>query len=142
VQIDKAAQEGALERLDAFVGEWAMEPSGSVRTKFEWVLERRFLSQRFDVPNPEAPDMFALIGLDAHGSAYLQHYFDSRGVVRLYEMSFTDGVWKLFRESPGFSQRFNGTFSGDGKLIEGSWERSKDGSTWEHDFDLTYTKVE
>jgi hypothetical protein len=21
------------------------------------------------------------------------------------------------------------------------WETSKDGSTWEHDFDLTYTKV-
>jgi len=38
-------------------------------------------------------------------------------------------------------QRFTGTFSADGKIIEGRWETSRDGSSWEHDFDLTYTKV-
>ena len=61
-------------------------------------------------------------------------------------MSFSDGVWELRRESPDFSpldfrQRFRGTFSGDGKTIAGRWEISHDGSTWEHDFDLTYEKV-
>ena len=41
-----------------------------------------------------------------------------------------------------FSQRFTGTFSEDGKTIEGRWEISHDGETWETDFDMTYTKIE
>jgi hypothetical protein len=45
----------------------------------------------------------------------LQHYFDSRGVARLYEMTFSGGVWNLLRNSSDFtplefSQRFSGTF--------------------------------
>jgi hypothetical protein len=66
---------------------------------------------------------------------------DSRQISRIYQMSLSDGVWKLWREAPGFSQRFTGTFSGDGRTISGRWEKSTDGSQWEHDFDLTYTKI-
>ena len=62
-------------------------------------------------------------------------------VARVYEMSFSDGLWRLWRDSPGFSQRFTGTFSDDAITIAGRWERSSDGSMWEHDFDLTYTRV-
>jgi hypothetical protein len=76
----------------------------------------------------------------------VQHYFNSRGVARVYEMSFTDSVWKLWRNSADFSpldfwQRFTGTFGKDGKSIEGRWEISYEGSSWERDFELTYTKV-
>jgi hypothetical protein len=61
-------------------------------------------------------------------------------------MRFSDGVWTLLRDSPdfsplSFSQRFTGTFGDDGDTIRGPWETSNDGSTWEHDFDLTYTRV-
>jgi hypothetical protein len=56
-------------------------------------------------------------------------------------MSLSDGVWKLWRDAAGFSQRFEGMFSDDGKTISGRWEKSADGMQWEHDFDLTYTKV-
>jgi hypothetical protein len=106
----------------------------------------QFLVQRWEVPIPEAPDGIAIIGFDAGRDTYLQHYFDSRGVARVYEMSFSDGVWKLWRESPDFSpldfrQRFEGTFSDDGRTIAGRWEISGDGSSWEHDFDLTYTRA-
>jgi hypothetical protein len=31
-------------------------------------------------------------------------------------------------------------FSPDRQTLIGNWEKSSDGSTWEHDFDLTYTK--
>ena len=41
-----------------------------------------------------------------------------------------------------FSQRFTGTLSEDGNTIAGAWEICHDGKTWEHDFDLTYTKVQ
>lgn len=138
------------ERLDALVGEWSMEvsfPSGPPiemrgRVVFEWLAGGVFLVQRWDVELAEAPDGIAIIGAEDPDGAYRQHYFDSRGVSRVYEMSLRDGVWKLWRESPGFSQRFTGTFGEDGNTITGFWEKSSDGSNWEHDFDMTYTKVE
>jgi hypothetical protein len=35
----------------------------------------------------------------------VQHYFDSRGVARVYDMAFDDGVWMLERYAayPDFS---------------------------------------
>jgi hypothetical protein len=55
-------------------------------------------------------------------------------------------IWELSRTSPDFSpldfsQRFTGRVGDDGNTIQGRWETSDDGSRWEHDFDLTYTKV-
>jgi len=142
------------ESLGAFLGEWSMEVAlpGAEPTDmrawcvFEWMAGERFLVQRWEVPHPEAPDGIAIIGFDEGRETYLQHYFDSRGVARVYEMRLDEGVWKLWRSSPdfsplNFSQRFTGTFGEDGKTIAGRWEICKDGSTWEHDFDLTYTKV-
>jgi hypothetical protein len=61
-------------------------------------------------------------------------------------MTLEDGLWKLERNkedfSPlDFSQRFTGTFSEDGKTIEGTWEIAHDHATYEKDFDITYRKV-
>jgi hypothetical protein len=98
--------------------------------------------------NREAQSLIAIIGADPESEGtYLQDYFDLRGVVRLYKMSFEDGVWKLRRDEPDFSpldfsQRFTGIFSDDGKSIAGRWEISHGGKSWEHDFDLTYIKAE
>jgi hypothetical protein len=39
-----------------------------------------------------------------------------------------------------FAQRFTGAFDADGTTITGRWEISRDGSHWEHDFDLVYTR--
>jgi hypothetical protein len=70
-------------------------------------------------------------------------YADARGVCRVYQMSLGDGVWKIWGQSgPEFFQRFTGNFSGDGSIITAYWEKSRDGSTWEYDFDVEYTKVE
>jgi Protein of unknown function (DUF1579) len=139
------ARRPELERLDVFVGEWTMESSLGTSLQatclFEWLQGKQFLIQRWEVEHPDTPDGIAIIGFDAEKDAYVQHYFDSRGVARLYEMSLADGVWKLWRESPGFSQRFAGTFSDDGNAIHGRWEISTDGSNWEPDFDLNYLRV-
>jgi hypothetical protein len=139
--------------LEPFVGKWSMRadfpgaPPSDLRglTVFEWAAGERFLLQRWEVTHPDAPDGVAIIGFDAERETYLQHYFDSRGVARVYEMSFTAGVWRLTRTAPDlspldFSQRFTATFSADRTRIEGEWEISHDGSSWEHDFDLTYAK--
>ena len=151
---DHAARSAAMERLEAFIGEWAMEASFPAaaagvagRAVFEWILDRQFVMERAEVPEvPEAPGSIAVVGFDPGRGAYRQHYFDSRGVARVYAMEFSDGVWTLGREFPDFtpldfSQRFTGRFSGHGRRIDGRWETSRDGSNWEHDFDLTYTKV-
>jgi hypothetical protein len=152
--MDEAARPPALERLDAIVGGWTLEgslpaaPGVAVRGRvtFEWLAGGRFLIERWEVERPEFPDGIAIIGLDRDGEAFTQHYFDSRGVARVYAMTLGDGVWALLRDSPDFSpldfrQRFTGEFSADGRTISGRWETSGDGSTWEHDFDLTYRKL-
>ena len=61
-------------------------------------------------------------------------------------MSVEEGVWKLWRDEPDFSrldfsQRFTGTFCADGREIVGRWEICHDGTTWEHDFDLSYARA-
>ena len=69
-------------------------------------------------------------------------YYDSRNVRRVYRMSVAGGIWKMWRDAPGFNQRYTGTISDDGKTIGGQWEMSPDGINWEVDFDLSYTKVD
>jgi hypothetical protein len=140
----------ALERLAPLIGTWRMEAGapgeppwpGEAWVSFEWLDGRAFLVERWHVDLPEAPDGIAIIGPDESGERFRQHYFDSRGVERVYEMSFSDGVWRLWRDGEDFSQRFSGTLSGDGGTISGRWEIAHDGTTWETDFDLAYIKVD
>lgn len=93
----------ALARLDVFAGDWALEarfsghePVGAagpqVRSRFEWALDGKFLLQRTEVPVPEAPDSLTIISTDPQTGAYTQHYYDSRGVVRLYAMTLAGGA--------------------------------------------------
>jgi hypothetical protein len=144
----------ALARLDAFVGAWTVDavfpgdgpdsPPG--HCEFEWILGGQFLVQRTEIPVPEAPDSWVIIGVASEGDGYTWSYFDSRGVARLYTMSLTDRVWRLERDQADlsplqFRQRFTGTFSDDGDTIHGAWEISFDESTWEHDFTLAYRRI-
>jgi hypothetical protein len=139
----------ALNRLDSLVGKWSMEAKppggppwpGEAWVTFEWLEGRTFLIERWHVDLPEAPDGIAIIGAGAEPEAFRQYYFDSRGVHRIYEMTLDDGVWKMWRDAPDpFPQRFNATFSDDGRTIAGGWEKADDGSNWATDFDLTYRK--
>jgi hypothetical protein len=145
---DPAARDD-LSDLEIFVGEWKMRPSfidpadaPRAITTFEWLAGKRFLLQRWEIDDPAAPDGIAVIGFDPVTQGLLQHYFDERGVARVYEMTLADRVWSLQRRAvaPDFSQRFVGRFSDDGDVIAGHWELSTGGSNWEEDFVLTYTR--
>ena len=58
---------------------------------------------------------------------------------RIYHMSFAVSVWRMWREAPGFWQRFECTVSSDSATLAGHWDMSTDdGSTWERDFDIRY----
>ena len=124
-----------------------MIPSiGLVRgwTVFEWILGGRFLLQRSGTDHPDAPDAFSVNAPD--GDGLRQHYFDSRGVVRLYAMTVQDGRWTLLRESADFSpldfrQRYVGAFGDGGKTIRGRWETAQPGEDWQLDFELVHTRV-
>ena len=148
---DDTARNAAMERLEVFTGEWVMEVrfpdgnGGTARAVFEWALDRQFLICRTLVPGG-APDALMVMGYDRGRMPYCQHYFDSRGVARVYAMDLSDGVWTLLRDSADFTplefaQRYTGMFSPDGQRIDGRWESANDGVTWELDFHLNYTKV-
>jgi hypothetical protein len=146
---------GALAALEVLIGEWSLEarfdetPSADIgaRTAFEWLSGEQFVVQRWSVPLPEAPDGIALIGLDAaNEGCYLQHYFDSRGVARIYRMTLENRIWKLWRDEADFSpldfrQRYTATVGDDGQVIVGTWEICSDGTSWETDFELTCRKL-
>ncbi|HKP51763.1 MAG TPA: hypothetical protein VJ183_03830 [Chloroflexia bacterium] len=139
----------AIKRMAVLAGTWRTEISILLdsptiipgQTTIEWLEEGPFLIMRGSVEHPDFPISTAIIGSDDSNESYSMVYFDSRGVSRIYEMSLSKEEWKLWRESPDFSQRFTGRFSDDGNTITGFWEKSSDGSNWEHDFDLTYTRV-
>ena len=145
------AEQKTLDDLDVLVGEWSMATSFTpnpadaprARTTFEWLPGRRFLVQRWEVEHPDAPDGIAIIGFDPDTGTLLQHYFDSRGVARVYKMTFVDNVWTLERaaSAPDFSQRFTGTLDDGHNTIVARWEHSSDGSNWNDDFELTYTRL-
>ena len=136
----------ADERLAPLIGAWDVEGAHPAdasirvrgRTSFEWLEGGRFVVQRWTLEHPDFPDGIAVLGEGEAGFA--QHYFDSRGVARVYAMSLAGGVWELSRDHPGFSQRFVGTFSDDGDAIHGRWEKRLDDVDWELEFHLTYTK--
>ena len=136
--------------LEPFGGEWRLEtslaPPDGVRARavFEWALGGRFLVERSEVDVPEAPDGLCVVAAAPEG--YLQHYFDSRGVVRLYAMTFDGRLWTLRREEADFSplefaQRYTGEFADDGGTIRGRWEIKHPGQDWQTDFDLSYVRV-
>ena len=60
----------------------------------------------------------------------------------MYQISVRDGVWTIWRDAPGFNQRYIGKIMDGGNTIAGQWEISEDGKSWEVDFDLTYRKVQ
>lgn len=139
-----------LEKLEPLVGQWTVEaafpgpPPGDERgqTIFQWGPEEAFLIQRWETPVAAAPDGVAIFAVDEGSGGLIQHYFDSRGVVRQYAASLEAGVWSLEKLTAGFAQRFRGEFSADADTIEGAWEKAEEGSTaWEHDFDLIYRRV-
>ena len=89
------------------------------RTTFEWLEGGGFLIERSTVDRPGFPNGICVIGATGPDGGLQQHYFDSPGVARVYEMTLEDGVWTLFREGPDWPQRYVGELSEDGKNDHG-----------------------
>ncbi|MCC7451523.1 MAG: hypothetical protein IT324_29205, partial [Anaerolineae bacterium] len=137
-----------LKQFDVLLGEWTMVgshphlPSAVYgHSSFEWLREGALLVWHFDWEHGQGiPSAFSVIGHDDAVEPCSMLYTDERGVARIYQMSLAGGIWKIWRESPDFSQRMTGTFSDDGNTIAWHGELSRDGSTWEPDLSVTYTR--
>jgi hypothetical protein len=154
--------EPALDPLRRLVGTWTTEAThpalpGVVvhgTAAVEWLQGERFLIYRAANDHPDFPDSISIIGDTEHDrveegraapppearGALTMHYFDSRGVFRIYETTVDDRRWRLWRDAPGFSQRFTGTFSDDGATIVGRWQLSTDDVSWDDDLAITYRR--
>jgi hypothetical protein len=126
--------------LGALIGTWETEathPSfpGVVvpgRATFEWLQGEKFVIYRAKNTHPDFPDSVSVIG-DFDGQTEM-HYYDSRGVHRIYGLAFDGTELTLWRDE----QRFSGTLDGD--TLSGLWQW-QDGSTWTDDLAVTWRKV-
>ena len=154
-----------LHALNRLVGSWTTEATHPAMpgvvvhgtTTIEWLEGARFLILRARTDHPDFPDALSMIGRtdqdrvdEATGalaegadlSPLRMHYFDSRGVYRICEASIDDTSWQLWRDAPGFSQRFAGVFTTEGDTIIGRWELSRDDVNWADDLKITYHRAE
>ena len=151
-----------LEQLNRLVGRWITEAThpalpGVVvhgTTIIEWLEGKRFLIYRSRTDHPDFPDAIAVIGHmerdriasadgevgDASKTPLHMHYFDSRGVFRVYDTSIADTSWRIWRDAVGFSQRFTGRVSDGGDTIVGRWELRRDDVHWADDLAITYRR--
>src|SRR5947208_2258376 len=103
----------ALSRLAALIGEWEIEvsvggqPGARAKTVFAWLEGGAFLIQRTEVAPapPQGPaewvenapqEVTSIIGLDDATGEFYMLYADSRGVFRVYQMSLSERVWKIW----------------------------------------------
>ena len=140
----------ALGLLDVLVGEWTQQvtghgdPTGTDHLRVG--ARRRLPPPAVDAPAALPGEPGASSSTTSRPATFRQHYFDSRGVTRLYRMTFSGSDWTLLRTEPDFSelsfaQRYIGTIADDGRSVDGRWEQSHDGGeTWEPDFGLRFER--
>ena len=143
------SEESGLQGWHRLIGSWESEgahpmlPGEAIRgaSTFEWLDGERFVIWRSHYDHSQIPDAITIIGVT--DGQLSMHYFDERGVYRVYAASLDQAEWRFWRDAaaPDFSQRFTGTFSDDGNTITGRGQLSQDGSTWEDDLALNYRRV-
>jgi hypothetical protein len=139
-----------LRDLDQLVGDWTVEAThpafpGLVvpgRSSFEWLDGEKFMIQRHIAEHPDFPNSISVIGAMSDEDERLSmHYYDSRGVHRVYSLDMSEDVLRIARDHPGFSQRFEGRLADGGDTLSGLWKLSRDDETWDDDLEITYRRA-
>jgi hypothetical protein len=135
----------ALGPFEALIGTWATEAKhravdavvvGSVT--FEWLEGGHFVVVHSHSEHELFPDGLSVIGAPEDGNGLVLEYFDSRGVRRTYGVSLEDGVWRMWRDAPGFDQRFSAVLGDD--AFEGVFELAEAPGDWQEDMRVTYRR--
>jgi hypothetical protein len=139
----------ALEPVAVLIGKWktvGTHPYLPGKTlhgeaSFDWLEEGAFVVMRTRMDEASIPTGVAIFGSDADKKEFYMLYFDERGVSRKYDVAVSGNTIKWWRDAPNFSQRYTWTIEDGGRVIKGQGELSRDGSTWEDDLRLTYTRI-
>jgi hypothetical protein len=146
-----------MNEFDPLIGEWRgegeipTEPPMQLTAAMTFARLGEFVVMSSMGEPAEMPDTLSIIGGAPAGEPQPMHYFDSRGLQRLYLTAMEGSTWKIWRapgedwngpNGPGFNQRFIGEISEDGRTIVSRWERGvgDEGDTWELDFPMTYVR--
>jgi hypothetical protein len=135
----------ALEPFDALIGSWATEANHRLvegivtgTVTYEWLEGGHFLIQRSHTDHELFPDGISVIGAPETGDGLVMEYFDSRGVRRTYNISLQDGVLCIWRDHPGFDQRFSAKV--DDEVFEGVFQLAETPGEWQDDMKVTYRR--
>jgi hypothetical protein len=136
-----------LAAFDRLVGEWTTEATHPMfpatvvtgRVTYEWLEGERFLIQRSTMDHPDFPDSISVVGFAE--DQLTAHYFDSRGVFRIYRVAMEGDTLRMWRDETGFSQRLEAKLSDDGTTLAGVWQLSRDDETWDDDLAITFTSA-
>ena len=132
-----------MSALDRLLGAWeftmhhsAMSGPVTGRQRYERVLDGAFVLQHWTYDHPDFPDAMALLSDDRY------HYFDVRGITRVFEFEIgdADGRWSAWTRTSrnATPHAFRGP-----DAMESTGEMSHDsGLTWQPDFTMTYQRVE
>lgn len=135
-----------MRAFEPLVGTWSIEATHpmidgviSGRATFEWLDGGRFLIQRTSYEHALVPDAIGIIGAPENGDGLVLEYFDSRGVRRTYRSSVEEGVWRFWRDAPGFDQRFTAVLAPD--AFRGHGELARSPGEWGDDLDVSYRRI-
>jgi hypothetical protein len=110
------------------------------RVRFEWLAGERLLIQRAETEHPEFPDSICVIGVMDGDSDLSMQYFDSPGVHRLYRIGFDGAELRMWRDPPGFAQRFTARLGTDSSTLEGFWELDEENQGFRDDLAIMYRR--
>jgi hypothetical protein len=135
----------ALEAFDALIGTWETEATHPLvdavvpgTITFEWLEGGHFLVQRSHNEHELFPDAIGVVGAPEDGDGLVMEYFDSRGVRRTYGISLEAGVLRIWRDHPGFDQRYSATLAPD--AFEGQFQLAEKPGDWKDDLKVVYRR--
>ena len=140
-----------LAALDPLIGDWDVvlskarffeDPDDTIRgeAKVSRELDDAVVLMRVAYADDRMPIGKWVIGVDDDREGYSVLYNDDRGVSRICQMSFDDGVLDIWRHATGFTQKFNARLDRAGKVLSGEWQFCEDGMNWHRDFRVDYSR--
>ena len=96
-----------------------------------------FLLHRTWYDHPDVPDAVSLLRGEQ------SHYFDERGVIRLFALTVTADGWSVERSTTDddFGQRMTWLVDAGGTTVLGRSQLSHDGVRWEDDMEVVYRRA-
>src|SRR3954470_24210011 len=145
VLMDMTERDPALEPFDALIGTWATEATHRLvdavvpgRVTFEWLGGGHFVIMRSHNEHEMFPGAISVIGAPEDGDGLVMEYFDSRGVRRTYDVSFDDGVLRIWRDDPEFAQRLEVVVENDGFVAQ--YQLARTAGDWRDDLRAVYRR--